>query len=170
MSQAAIAQTVFQIGATFGSWALCVPIDRKGLWPIAIMFTLAIPAVALIGYVGPISRPLLLTVEFFAGVCVLGLQGGINATAASIYPTSFRSNGTGWALGMGRVGAIIGPVLGGVLIAHHLPIQQLFLIAAIPFVLGAVICFWLARLYVVRFKGTGLGQRAALDSAAAAGD
>ena len=169
MSQAAIAQTVFQVGATFGSWALCVPIDRKGLWPIALMFTAAVPAVALIGIVGPISRPWLLTIEFFAGVCVLGLQGGINATAASIYPTSCRSNGTGWALGMGRVGAMLGPVLGGVLIARHLPIEQLFLIAAIPFAIGAVLCFWLAQLYTVRFKGTGLGQRAALDSAAAAG-
>jgi MFS transporter, AAHS family, 4-hydroxybenzoate transporter len=168
MSQAAIAQTMFQIGATVGAWALCVPIDRKGLWPIAIMFALAVPCVALIGILGPMSRSLLLTIEFFAGVCVLGLQAGLNATAASIYPTSVRSNGTGWALGMGRVGAMLGPVLGGVLIARHLPIETLFLIAAIPFAIGAVICFWLARLYVVRFKGSGLGQRAALDSAAAA--
>jgi MFS transporter, AAHS family, 4-hydroxybenzoate transporter len=167
MSQAAIAQTVFQVGSTFGSWALCVPIDRKGLWPIAIMFALAVPCVALIGIVGPMSRALLLTIEFFAGFFVLGLQGGLNATAASIYPTSFRSNGTGWALGMGRVGAILGPVLGGILIARHLPIEELFLFAAIPFVIGTAICVWLAQLYVVRFKGSGLGQRAALDSAVA---
>jgi MFS transporter, AAHS family, 4-hydroxybenzoate transporter len=170
MSQAAIAQTVFQIGATIGSFILCRPIDRMGLWPIAILFTLAVPCVALIGILGPISRSLLMTTEFFGGVCVLGLQGGINATAASIYPTSFRSNGTGWALGMGRVGAMLGPVLGGVLIARHLPLDMLFLIAAIPFAIGAALCFWLAQLYVVRFKGTGLGQRAALDSVAAAGD
>lgn len=166
MSKAAIAQTSFQLGGTIGAWALCLPIDRKGLLPIALMFTFAVPCVALIGYVGTVSETLLMTVEFFAGFCVLGLQAGINAAAASIYPTSFRSNGTGWALGVGRLGAMIGPVVGGFLIARHLPVEHLFVLASIPFVLGAVVCFWLTQLYVVRFKGSGLGQRDALDRAA----
>jgi MFS transporter, AAHS family, 4-hydroxybenzoate transporter len=139
---------------------MCVPIDRKGLWPIAFMFAAAVPCVALIGYVGTQSKPLLMAIEFCAGFFVLGLQGGLNATSASIYPTSFRSYGTGWALGIGRVGGILGPVVGGFLIARHLPVQHLFLIAAIPFAIGAAACFWLAQLYVVRFKGRELGQRA----------
>jgi AAHS family 4-hydroxybenzoate transporter-like MFS transporter len=167
MSKAAIAQTSFQLGGTLGAWILCLPIDRKGLLPIAIMFTLAVPCVALIGYVGTVSETLLMTVEFFAGFCVLGLQSGINAIAASIYPTSFRSNGTGWALGVGRLGAMIGPVLGGYLIAQHLPVEHLFLLASLPFVFGACIAYWLTQLYLVRFKGSGLGQREVLDTAAA---
>ena len=167
MSKAAIAQTFFQLGGVTGGWALCLPIDRLGLRPIAILFAIAVPCVGLIGYVGTTSEPLLMGVEFCAGFCVLGLQAGLNATAASIYPTSFRSNGTGWALGMGRVGAMVGPVVGGVLIAMHLPIEQLFLLAAVPFVIGAVVCFWLMQLYATRFKGTGLGQRDTLDRAAA---
>jgi MFS transporter, AAHS family, 4-hydroxybenzoate transporter len=170
LSKAAIAQTSFQLGGTIGAWILCLPIDRKGLWPIAIMFAFAVPCVALIGYVGTMSEALLMTIEFLAGFAVLGLQSGLNATAASIYPTSFRSNGTGWALGMGRLGAMVGPVLGGFLIARHLPVEQLFLLAAIPFLLGAIICFWLTQLYVVRFKGTGLGQRETLDTAATAAE
>ncbi len=168
LSQAAIAQTFFQLGGVVGAWVLCLPIDRKGLLPITVMFIVAVPCVALIGYIGTVSRQLLMAVEFCAGFCVLGLQGGINAVAASIYPTSFRSNGTGWALGMGRVGAMVGPVLGGILIAAHLPVGKLFLIAAIPFALGGAICFWLMQLYAARFRGTGLGQREALDAAAAA--
>lgn len=167
LSEAAIAQTFFQIGGVIGAWALCLPIDRKGLLPIAIMFTIAVPCVGLIGYVGSVSLTLLMTVEFCAGFCVLGLQGGINAVAASIYPTSFRSNGTGWALGMGRVGAIVGPVLGGILIAQRLPVDKLFLIAAIPFAVGAVICFWLTHLYLEHFKGRGLGQREIRDAVSA---
>jgi AAHS family 4-hydroxybenzoate transporter-like MFS transporter len=167
MSKAAIAQTAFQLGGVVGGWSMCWPIDKKGLGPIAILFAVAVPCVGLIGYVGTASETLLMAVEFCAGFCVLGLQSGLNATAASIYPTSFRSNGTGWALGMGRVGAMVGPVVGGLLIAMHLPTQQLFLLAAIPFAIGAVTCFWLMQLYVVRFKGTGLGQRDALDRAAA---
>ena len=150
-------------------WAMCWPIDKKGLGPVAILFAVAVPCVALIGLVGPVSESLLMVTEFCAGFCVLGLQSGINAIAASIYPTSYRSIGTGWALGMGRVGAMIGPVLGGVLIARHLPTAQLFIFASIPFAVGAVVAFWLMQLYSVRFKGTGLGQRDVLDRAAAAG-
>ncbi|MGH7089746.1 MAG: MFS transporter, partial [Stellaceae bacterium] len=166
LSVAAIAQTSFQLGATIGSWIVCVPIDRKGLTPIAILFALSVPAVAVIGYVGTMSEAALLVVEFFAGFFVLSLQGGINATAASIYPTSYRSNGTGWALGMGRLGAMVGPVMGGYLISRHLPVEQLFVIAALPFLVGTFLCLWLRSLYVVRFRGTGLGQRAVLDAAA----
>jgi hypothetical protein len=58
-------------------------------------------------------------------------------------------------------------VLGGILIAQHLPTEQLFVFAAIPFAIGAVVAFWLMQLYTVRFKGTGLGQRDVLDRAAA---
>jgi len=97
--------------------------------------------------------------EFFAGFCVLGGQFGLNAVSALIYPTSFRSKGAGWALGIGRIGSIVGPILGGVLIATHLPVQLLYVLAAIPFAIGAVACFVLARLYFRRFAGAGMGQR-----------
>jgi hypothetical protein len=48
------------------------------------------------------------------------------------------------------------------------PIEQLYVLAAIPFALGAVACYVLTRLYVARFKGYGLGQREALEQPAAA--
>jgi AAHS family 4-hydroxybenzoate transporter-like MFS transporter len=167
LNKAAAAQMVFQLGGTIGGWVLCRPMDKQGLAPVTILFALAVPAVAVIGYIGTISETLLLIVEFFAGFCVLGLQFGLNAVSGVIYPTSFRANGSGWALGIGRVGAIVGPLLGGLFISMHLPIQQLFLLAAIPFVIGTIACYYLARLYVIRFQGSGLGQRDTLDHAAA---
>jgi len=169
LGKAALAQTIFQLGGAAGGWVLCRPMDNRGLMPVTILFVIAVPAVALIGYVGTISEPLLMAVEFCAGFCVLGLQLGLNAAAASIYPTSFRSNGTGWALGVGRFGAIVGPVLGGVLIAMHFSVEQLFLVAAIPFAVGAVACYSLTQLYIERFQGAGLGQSAALDEVTAKG-
>ncbi len=53
-------------------------------------------------------------------------------------PAHIRSTGIGWALGGGRVGAIIGPVIGGSLVAAQLPIQTSFLAFAIPGAVGAV--------------------------------
>jgi AAHS family 4-hydroxybenzoate transporter-like MFS transporter len=96
---------------------------------------------------------------FIAGFCILGLQFGLNAASAMIYPTSVRSNGSGWAFGVGRFGSILGPIFGGKLIALKLSVPMLFLIAAVPFVVGTAACIALATLYAARFKGVGLGER-----------
>jgi AAHS family 4-hydroxybenzoate transporter-like MFS transporter len=101
----------------------------------------------------------LMVMVFLAGFCVLGLQFGLNAASAMIYPTAFRSNGSGWAFGVGRFGSILGPILGGYLIAMQLSLDKLFLLAAIPFAVGAVACLVLARLYARTFKADGLGER-----------
>jgi AAHS family 4-hydroxybenzoate transporter-like MFS transporter len=165
---AAIGTALFQIGGTIGGLTLSRPIDRKGFLPVAILFVLAVPVIASIGYVGHISPLLLMLVLLLGGFCVLGLQFGLNAASAMIYPTAVRSNGSGWAFGIGRFGSIAGPYVGGYLIARHVPIEQLYLLAAIPFALGAVVCFVLTRVYYARFKGHGLGQREVLDQPAAA--
>jgi len=59
----------------------------------------------------PFRVVLLLT--FVAGFMIIGAQGGLNALAANFYPTAVRSTGIGWALGVGRIGSIVGPLLGG---------------------------------------------------------
>lgn len=57
---------------------------------------------------------------------------------AQLYNLSVRSTGLGWASGVGRIGAIVGPTLGGFLLAKEFPLQQNFLIFAIPAVIAAV--------------------------------
>ncbi len=170
IQKAAIATMLFQFGGAVGGWVLARPIDKMGLTPIAILFVIAVPVTALIGYVGSMSEPLLMLIEFIAGFCVLGIQLGLNATAAMIYPTSIRANGSGWALGIGRVGSIVGPILGGALIQMKLSVTALYMLAAIPLAIGAVACIILARLYVKHFQGAGLGQRDEIDRLAAARD
>jgi len=94
-----------------------------------------------------------------AGFCILGLQFGLNAASAMIYPTTVRSNGSGWAFGVGRFGSILGPIFGGKLIALKLSVPMIFLIAAGPFVAGTLACIALAMLYAAKFRGAGLGER-----------
>jgi AAHS family 4-hydroxybenzoate transporter-like MFS transporter len=146
MAYAAIATSLFQLGGIVGSWCMARPIDKMGLLPLVILFVVTGPIVASIGFVGAISLPLLMSVMFCAGFGVLGLQISLNVTAALIYPTSLRANGSGWAQGIGRVGSIVGPLLGGILIAARMPVDQLYLWSALPFVIGAVACFALMRL------------------------
>jgi MFS transporter, AAHS family, 4-hydroxybenzoate transporter len=66
------------------------------------------------------------------GITVQGAQAGLNALAASYYPTSVRATGIGWALGVGRIGSIVGPSLGGVLLGLHWRPAQILMAGIAP--------------------------------------
>src|SRR5215470_6595661 len=132
-SDAAIVTSLVQIGGTIGGLALCRPMERRGFWPVALLSASAVPFVALIGYAAATSVWLLIPVVTLAGFCILGPRFGLNAASAMIYPTTVRSNGSGWAFGVGRFGSILGPIFGGELIALKLSVPMVFLIAAGPF-------------------------------------
>ena len=83
---------------------------------------------------------------FGAGCAIIGGQTNLNSIAGRFYPTFVRSNGVGWANGVGRVGSVLGPFVGGLVIAMDLPVSQLFLVAAVPPLGAALFCFALARL------------------------
>jgi AAHS family 4-hydroxybenzoate transporter-like MFS transporter len=75
---------------------------------------------------------------FIAGWCVVGGQPGINALAGTFYPTSLRSTGVGWGLGVGRAGAIVGPVVGGEFMRRQWATRNMFLAAAVPALVSTV--------------------------------
>lgn len=145
--QAALAQSIFQLGGVAGGLVIGRQIDQHGPKALAFLFVLAIPATAAIGWAYLLPSAFLFLIEFAAGFCILGVAYGLAAFSAILYPTAFRSNGSGWAFGIGRVGSIIGPMLGGTLITAGMDIGMLFLLATIPLVVGVVACFGLARLY-----------------------
>jgi AAHS family 4-hydroxybenzoate transporter-like MFS transporter len=82
---------------------------------------------------------------FLAGFGVVGAQIGMNALAAGLYPTAIRSTGVGWALGVGRIGSIIGPVAGGILLGNGWNAQSIVLTAAVPALLAGLAVFALRR-------------------------
>jgi AAHS family 4-hydroxybenzoate transporter-like MFS transporter len=81
---------------------------------------------------------MLMIATFLAGFGVVGAQIGMNALAAGLYPTAIRSTGVGWALGVGRIGSIIGPLAGGILLSFGWNAQSVVLIAAIPALLAGM--------------------------------
>jgi AAHS family 4-hydroxybenzoate transporter-like MFS transporter len=134
---AALAGAALQVGGTVGALTLCWSLQRHRFLAIAILFAIAVPIVASIGYAGLSSTTALMIATFAAGFMVLGIQSGINVVGAMIYPTSLRANGSGWQLGIGRLGAIIGPYLGAYFVG--LPVERLYMWSALPFAAGAVI-------------------------------
>jgi AAHS family 4-hydroxybenzoate transporter-like MFS transporter len=142
---AAIATVLVPAGGLVGGLVLGRLLDKGSIRPIAIAFALGVPMVALIGSAAD-STPLLMLATFGAGCAVIGGQTNLHSIAGRFYPTFVRANGVGWANGAGRVGSILGPVLGGFFIGLDLPNAQLFLFAAIPPACAAIGCFALARL------------------------
>jgi AAHS family 4-hydroxybenzoate transporter-like MFS transporter len=116
-SAAALVTAALQVGGTVGTFGFAWLIARRGFSPVlTVCFAVAsisIAAIAIPSVLG--AAPLLTLVVFIAGWCIVGGQPGLNALAATYYPTAMRSTGVGWCLGVGRVGGIIGPYLGGLL-------------------------------------------------------
>jgi AAHS family 4-hydroxybenzoate transporter-like MFS transporter len=101
-----------------------------------------------------LSLAMLFVVVFLAGYGVAGGQTAINALSATYYPTDLRATGIGAGLGVGRIGAIIGPVVGGVLMSRHLPSQKLFLVAAVPAFVSAIVMVGMHRVLKAQTQPT----------------
>ena len=142
---AATATVLVPAGGIVGGLALAHFLDKGSIRPIAIAFAIGVPLVALIGSAGG-STALLMLATFGAGCAIIGGQTNMHSIAGRFYPTFIRSNGVGWANGVGRIGSILGPVFGGVLIGLDMPIDELFYVAAIPPLCASLGCFALARL------------------------
>jgi MFS transporter, AAHS family, 4-hydroxybenzoate transporter len=89
----------------------------------------------------------LMVLTFGAGFGVIGGQTSANALAAIFYPTAMRSSGVGWSLGIGRVGAIVGPIIGGFLILHHWSNSAIFLFSGLPPLCAAIAVYMMGRFY-----------------------
>ena len=89
---------------------------------------------------------LMMITTFVLGFVVQAAQGGLSAVAATFYPISIRSTGIGWCLGVGRVGSIVGPLLGGLMLKLDWSPRQILLAGAIPAFCAAVATFTSLRL------------------------
>ena len=128
-SQAARAASYRALGAMFAVLYLGLLIDRFGpqralAWHYAAgaVFTALISLLAM-------PYGLLVAVIFLSGLTTTGSQTGANATCGKLYPARMRTSGLGWALGIGRLGGIAAPPLGGWLLSLGLPPRQIFLSA-----------------------------------------
>ncbi|WP_194791624.1 MFS transporter [Pseudomonas sp. UFMG81] len=120
-------------GAILGGWLG----DRYNLVKVKVAFFIAAAlSISLLGVNSPM--PVLYLLIFIAGATTIGTQILLYAGAAQLYGLSVRSTGLGWASGIGRNGAIVGPLLGGALMGINLPLQLNFIAFAIPGAIAAL--------------------------------
>jgi AAHS family 4-hydroxybenzoate transporter-like MFS transporter len=138
LSRAISITAMFQVGGAAAAIVLGRVVDRRRSYGVlALVYLGAAVCVFLIGLVSA-TVAIETAAVFAAGFCVVGGQTCSNSLAAESYPTAVRSTGVGWALGIGRIGSIVGPVLGGVLLSFHWDMRRVFLAAAIPAVIAAL--------------------------------
>ena len=122
---------------TTAGFALWRPFENRAARAgVVAFFTAGTLAIALPGFKSPM--PVLYLLIFIAGATTIGTQILLCANTAQFYPLAMRSTGLDWASGVGRTGAIVGPLLGGSLLAAALPLQMNFLVFAIPGLVAAL--------------------------------
>lgn len=145
VSQAVLATSVVSFGGIFACLFEGPLINAGGAFRVLLAeFLLA--GASMVG-IGLFTRPypVALVMAFAMGFLVIGAQAGLNALAAKFYPTPIRSTGVGWALGVGRTGSIVGPLVGAAMLGAGWHPRGIIMSGAVCGVLG-----WLA-IFVSRY-------------------
>jgi AAHS family 4-hydroxybenzoate transporter-like MFS transporter len=137
VTQAADMTTLYHAGGVLGTYAIGLTMDRLGAHRMVLVALL----LAILGFytfatatgLGQWSTTAILAL---AGVGVIGAQVGVTALAAITYPVAMRATGLGWALGIGRVGSIVGPTIGGIMLTTAADPRSVYLGCIIPVLVG----------------------------------
>jgi MFS transporter, AAHS family, 4-hydroxybenzoate transporter len=150
--QAAMGAVVLNCGGIAGTLILSFFVGRKSpLAPVVGCLCLGAVLIALLGHGILSSGNTKFFLAFCVGMAVIGAQGGIPALCVYLYPASVYATAVGLTVACGRLGSIIGPLLGGYLVAARLGWSRLFLLAALPAMSAAIA---MTALAAGRPKGT----------------
>jgi MFS transporter, AAHS family, benzoate transport protein len=128
------------VGATIGAILMGWVADRWGVGRALILFfVIATISITSLGFAT--NMTLLYVMVAIAGAATVGTQNLTHSYTSQFYPITMRSTALGWALAVGRIGGMLGPTIGGILLASNLTLQLNFLIFAIPGVIAAFAVF-----------------------------
>jgi MFS transporter, AAHS family, 4-hydroxybenzoate transporter len=148
--KAGVTATAFlNFGGVFGCLMEGQLLRRWGAYAIlTIEYVLAGLLIASLA-LARVPFPVTLAMTFSTGLTIIGAQGGLNALAARFYPISARSTGVGWALGVGRIGSITGPLIGGMFLTIGWNTRDMLLFAS-----GIAVLAFLSILLGNRLSGS----------------
>lgn len=128
---------VLNVGAIIGTLILGSLADKYGAKKVLVpMFIMAAVSLALLGFKA--NMVLLYLLVAIAGACTTGAQNISYSFVSQYYPSLMRSTAVGFASGIGRIGAIIGPTFGGMLVQLNLSVEMNFFAFAIPGIIAAI--------------------------------
>lgn len=160
--RAAMGAVLINVGAIIGALVLSVVVRRTGPFlPVALVFAAGAALTFVLGQLID-AGTVVFTMLFGIGMFLVGGQLTFPAIASRLFPDAVRGSGVGWTMAIGRAGSILGPVIGGALLAAHLPLSRLFTLASVLAVCSAVGVVCASRWQPGRTK-SGAGPNAAGD-------
>jgi AAHS family 4-hydroxybenzoate transporter-like MFS transporter len=130
--QFSLTNSVFHWSGTIAAIFTALLLGRLGLRWVMVLLAIGIASLITIATFGFSSTMVLTLAVCFAGFGTIGCQGALNASAGLIYPPSCRTTGVGAALGLGRIGSLAGPLVGGYVLDTGVPVQQMFYVPVLP--------------------------------------
>ena len=142
---AALLGTAYQAGGVAGGIVASLLLARRGWNVVALFAAMACLTLSML-VLGLRATPMLAIGVILAGGCVTGTQNAINGAASASYAPGIRSSGLGWALGVGRVGSIAGPLVGSLAVLLGMKdARHLFALPLLPLAVAGVAALWLGR-------------------------
>jgi benzoate transport len=134
---------LFNLGGVLGIYLMGTMAIRMSLSKVVSSFLVASAFAMVFFAAAPSQENLLLVLTFVIGFLQQGGFTGLYAVAAKVYPTQIRSTGIGWAIGLGRSGAVAGPAIAGFLMASGLSMSGNYYVFAVPMIVGGLLSFYL---------------------------
>lgn len=138
VSRSALAMAAFNLGALIGTPAAGWLLTRLGsatLLPLLLVGTVV--TYGLVGYFAP-GIGVIVVLETLVGLFLGGATGALIALSAMFYPAPVRSTGVGWAMGVGRIGSFLGPLIVGALLVGGWTVAAIFALIAAPALIAAL--------------------------------
>ena len=132
---------LFNLGGVMGIYLMGWLSTRYKLTDMICYLSLIAAAGMVIFALVPTQLNLMLFLTLLIGIVQQGGFTGLYGAAAKAYPTDIRSTGIGWAIGLGRFGAVVGPAVAGYLIVAGFDMSANYFIFAVPMAVGGLIAY-----------------------------
>ena len=154
LQTAAVCGVVLNLGGVIGALAMRGAVNRHGpFMPAAVMVGVGALMIVLLGQTLG-STPLLMIVLLLVGITALGGQLICPAMIVELFPVHVRGAGAGCAFAAGRVGSIIGPIFGGMLLSANLELGRVYALVAVPAAIAAIVFAIANRMRLIRKENT----------------
>ncbi len=127
---AAIISSIGGLLGAFTGIAIMRLADRFGIIVVAIIPAIVTPVLLILGF-RLASPALFVPLVVLQAMCIGGVHSAVISQLALFYPSAIRASAGGWASAVGKIGGVIGPTIGGFVIASGIPIVQTYAVLAI---------------------------------------
>lgn len=153
---------IITLGGMIGALFLMRFIDKYGAIAISVMPAFAVPVLIVLALV-PVAPMVFLLLIFVSWTLQVSPHTGLHSVAGIFYPSAVRGTGAGWAISVAKIGSVIGPIVGGILLSTNMPVRHVFGLTAVCPVAVCFCTLMLGRLHSRMLARERMNDAAAMD-------